>query len=202
MLAAVVASLVLALIFLFGHLISTSLSRRYVEDVIHSGQEEASHLADQLGEEAASQLEVSSKRREELVLTLAGLPQRRIIESIEVRDSSGEVIFTSDFNSAETLPEELVSSLELRGRLPGQNVIENETSYSVSSPLGGVGEVVLNFSKRRMAARVMQLRRELLQQTAVIASLTFRESLRRKALIGAVLLTLVFLTLMIIFAAA
>jgi signal transduction histidine kinase len=143
-----------------------------VEDLVSSGRAEAERIAEQLGEDGLSELQVTRRRREELVLTLAGLPQRRIIESIEVTDANGEVVFTSDFRANEALPEELAAPLELTGQLDDRGVRETETSYQVTAPLGEVGEVVLNISKRRLAGRVMELRRELLGQTVAVGVLT------------------------------
>jgi uncharacterized SAM-binding protein YcdF (DUF218 family) len=47
--AGVFLVLILGIIFLFGHLISGSLSRRYLEDVLAGGREEARRIAAQLG---------------------------------------------------------------------------------------------------------------------------------------------------------
>ena len=46
--AALFAVLVVAIILVFGHLVSQSLSRRYLEDLLISGREEAQRVADEL----------------------------------------------------------------------------------------------------------------------------------------------------------
>jgi len=164
--------MVLGIILLFGHLISQSLSRQYIHDVLVAGREDAERIAEHLEPQGEGQLQVASTRREELVRTLAGLAQRRILESVEVTDASGEVVFTSDFRSQEALPKEMVSHLELSGEMSGQGVRETETTYQISAPIGEVGQVVLNVSKGRLASRAVRLRQELLQQTVAVAALT------------------------------
>ena len=49
MVTAVFVIAVLAIIFLFGHLIARSLSKRYLEDVLIAGKEEAHQLAKDMG---------------------------------------------------------------------------------------------------------------------------------------------------------
>jgi signal transduction histidine kinase len=169
---AMFAVLVLATIFLFGHLLSRSLSRRYLQDALISGREQAQTVADALGGSGTRELQVVERRREELVRTLAGLPQRRILESIEVTNRDGEVVFTSNFSSTEAVPEELASHLEVSGGLSDQDVGETEQAYRISVPLGEVGEVVVKLSKGKLAERAAYLRRELMQQTLVVAGVT------------------------------
>ncbi len=166
------AFLMLGIILLFGHLLSRSLSRRYLEDALISGREQAEAVAEVLGGQDVQELQVVERRRDTLVRTLAGLPQRQLLESIEVTNCDGDIVFTSSFSSVEEVPEEVASHLELRGRLSDQDVGETQTSYRITVPLGEVGEVVVNVSKGRLAERVTRLRQELLQQTLVVACVT------------------------------
>ena len=169
---AVFAILVLGIIFLFGHLISRSLSRRYLQDMLISGREEAERIADELRGDGGVDLEVVSKRREALLRTLAGAAQKQVWESIEAVDREGNVVFTLNLQSTEELPEALAADLEIDGTLTDQHVQETESSYQITVPLGEVGEVVLNVSKGRIAERIVHLRRELLAQTITAAVLT------------------------------
>jgi len=167
------AVLVLGIIFLFGHLIASSLSRRYLEDVLLTGRQDAERLADQLKTEGGTDLlQVMSKRQEALVRTLGGLAQKKVIESVEVTDANGKVVLRSYLNSTEDIPPDMVPELELRGELPDADVREIEHSYKIHVPAGQVGEVVLNLSKVKLAERVRQLRSELLHQTVTVAVLT------------------------------
>jgi len=171
--ASAFAVLVIGIIFLFGHLISSSLSRRYLEDVLLTGRDDAERLADQLKSDGSTDiLQVMSKRQEALVRTLGGLAQKKILESVEVTDSKGNVVFTSIMQSTEDIPPDMVPELELRGELPDADVRQTEHSYQIAVPAGEVGEVVLNLSKVKLAERVQQLRSGLLRQTVTVAVLT------------------------------
>ncbi len=170
--AGVFLVLILGIIFLFGHLISGSLSRRYLEDVLAGGREEARRIAAELGGADVKELDVIETRREVLSRTLEGDPERRIWKSIEVTDSDGMVIFSSLSQSTEEIPEDLVSDLQLRGALSDEAVVETENPYRISVPLGEVGNVVLNVNRAEVAERVSDLRGDLLSQTITIAILT------------------------------
>lgn len=170
--AGVLLLLVLGIIFLFGHLIAGSLSRRYLEDVLAGGRDEARRIAEELGGADATELDVIERRREVLTRTLEGDPERRIWESIEVTDSGGNVVFSSKLQSREEIPEELASDLKVQGALSDQDVTETETPYRITVPIGEVGKVVLNVDRRQVATRVSKLRTELLTQTITIAALT------------------------------
>jgi signal transduction histidine kinase len=170
--AGVFLVLILGIIFLFGHLISGSLSRRYLEDVLAGGRDEAERIAAQLGGSELTELDVLETRREVLARTLEGDPERRIWQSIEVTDSAGDVVFTYRSQSAEEIPEALAEDLQIRGTLSDEQVIETENPYRITVPLGEVGSVVLDVNRAEVAERVARLRGDLLTQTAVIASLT------------------------------
>lgn len=171
--SAVFLVLVLGIILLFGHLISRSLSRRYIEDVLISGREDARRIADELGEQVAEDLQVLERRREQIYRSFEGIPRRRIYESIVVTDREGKVVWRSEFKSLEDLPETVHGDLEMGGSQPGEEITETETPYRIMVPLGDdVGEVVLNVSRARVNERVGRLQRELLSQTIAVAVLT------------------------------
>ncbi len=170
--AGIFLSLVLGIIFLFGHLIAGSLSRRYLEDVLAGGREEAQRIADELGGAEIKELDVVETRQEVLRRTLEGDPVRRIWQSIEVTDSDGKIVFSSESQSTEEIPEALANDLQIQGTLSDENVIETENPYRISVPLGEVGAVVLNVDRSEVAERVADLRGDLLSQTIGIAVLT------------------------------
>jgi signal transduction histidine kinase len=170
---ALFAVLVLAIILLFGHLIAQSLSRRYLEDVLITGREEAERIAKELGgENPAEFFEVVERRREILRRTLEGLPQREVFETVEVRDKNGELRYVSRFQATADLPDEPATQLELGADISDQHVTETENSYQLAVPLGEVGEVVVSVSKARVAERISRLRSELLSRTIAAAALT------------------------------
>ncbi|MEJ2581017.1 MAG: histidine kinase dimerization/phospho-acceptor domain-containing protein, partial [Acidobacteriota bacterium] len=162
----------IGIIFLFGHLIAGSLSRRYLEDVLAGGREEAERIAAELGRAEAETLDVVETRREILTRTLEGDPERRIWKSIEVTDVEGKVVFSSRSQSTEEIPEALASDLQIQGTLSDENVIETENPYRITVPLGEVGAVILNVDRSEVAERVADLRGDLLGQTVRIAALT------------------------------
>jgi signal transduction histidine kinase len=170
--AAIFLTLVLGIIFLFGHLIAGSLSRRYLEDVLAGGREEARRIAAELGGAEVKQLDVVETRREVLTRTLEGDPERRIWQSIEVTDSEGKVVYSSRSQSTEEIPEGLATDLQLRGGQLDENVVETENPYRISVPLGDVGNVVLNVDRAEVAERVADLRGDLVSQTVSIAVTT------------------------------
>jgi signal transduction histidine kinase len=164
--------LVLGIIFLFGHLIAGSLSRRYLEDVLAGGRAEAQRIAAELGGAEVKELDVVETRREVLTRTLEGDPERRIWQSIEVTDSEGKVVYSSRRESTEEIPEALANDLQFQGMLSDEGVVETENPYRISVPLGEVGSVVLNVDRAEVAERVSDLRGDLLAQTIGIAVLT------------------------------
>ena len=170
---AVFLVLVIGIIFLFGHLISQSLSRRYIEDMLVGGREDARRIADELEGGGIQDLQVLEQRREHLFRSFEGIPRRRVYESIVVTDREGKIVWRSEFNSMEDLPDDLRNNLEIGGELPDEETTETETPYRIMVPLGDdVGEVVLNVSRARVNQRVGLLQRELLTQTIAAAVLT------------------------------
>ena len=170
---AVFLLLVLGIIFLFGHLISRSLSRRYLEDLLVGGREDARRIADQLEDSDIQDLQVLEQRREHLFRSLEGIPRRRVYESIVVTDIEGLIVFQSEFKSMEDLPDVLNDDLEMGGGPPDEETTETETPYRIMVPLGDdVGEIVLNVSRARVNERMGRLQRELLTQTVSVAVLT------------------------------
>ena len=167
--AGVFLMLVIGIIFLFGHLLAGSLSKRYLEDVLAGGRAEAKRIAAELGGAEVKELDVVETRREVLTRTLEGDPERRIWQSIEVTDSDGKVVYSSRSESTEEIPEALANDLQIQGMLSDENVIETENPYRISVPLGDVGSVVLNVDQAEVAERVSGLRGDLLGQTIGIA---------------------------------
>ncbi|RLE25720.1 MAG: hypothetical protein DRJ65_07095 [Acidobacteria bacterium] len=170
----VFAVLVLAIIFVFGHLIAGSLSQRYLEDLLLSSRHDAERIAEQLGdgEALAVDLEGISHTREDLYKTLDGVAQRRMVEFVEVFDKDGNVVFTSEFTSTEDIPQADVDHLEIKGGVSDRQVTEVENPFRIAVPIGEVGEVVMHLSRNELSGRVSNLRRELLTSTIVAAGLT------------------------------
>ena len=171
---ALFAILVIGIIFLFGHLIARSLSKRYLEDQLIAGRAEAERLAGEMQVAGAVDLyDVLEKRREVLERSVAGLAQKLVFSNITVTDKDGNVIYTADVQSREKVPEELTGQpLEVPSPLPDKDIHETERTYRIPAPIGEVGSVVLSVSKGRLAERVVRLRRQLLRQTLTVAVVT------------------------------
>lgn len=170
---AVFLLLVIGIIFLFGHLISRSLSRRYIEDLLIGGREDAKRIADELENGGLQDLQVLERRREQLFRGFEGIPRRRVYESIVVTDREGRIVWQSDFKSLEDLPDVIQNDLEMGADFPDEEITETETPYRIMVPLGDdIGEVVLNVSRARVNQRVGRLQSELLSQTIAVAVLT------------------------------
>ncbi|NOZ79250.1 MAG: GHKL domain-containing protein [Acidobacteria bacterium] len=172
--AGVFALAVVAIILLFGHLISRSLSKRYLEDVLVAGREDARQLAKEMSKSGGANVyDVIEKNREVLQQHVVGLAQKLIFQSITVTDKNGKVVYRASFRSQESLPANLVAKeLDVGGNLTDQVVKETQNSYQIPAPIGKVGEVILSVSKGKLAARVVRLRRQLLRQTITVAAAT------------------------------
>jgi signal transduction histidine kinase len=137
------------------------------------GREDAQRIADELEGGDIQDLQVLEQRRERLFRSFEGIPRRRVYESIVVTDREGKIVWRSEFNSMEDLPDDLRDDLEIGGELPHEEIVDTETPYRIMVPLGDdVGEVVLNVSRARVNQRVGRLQRELLTQTIAAAVLT------------------------------
>jgi hypothetical protein len=146
------AVLVIAIILAFGNLIASSLSRRYMEDMLVSGRMEAERVASELSGEGVTDLHGVSRRREQVFRTLEGVAQRRVIESIEVLDTEGRVVFTYESASTERVPEGAVPEFNIGPNLGDSGWQETENSFQIAVPVGEVGEIVLNLSKTELGA--------------------------------------------------
>ncbi len=169
------AVLVLAIIVLFGHFMAGTLSRRYLSDLLISGRDDARRLADDIASETTTEeLDVVILRREQLIRdALESFDRREVVESIEVTDLDGRVVYQGDVRSLESLPREVSVGLDLPAGLTADGrIVESQETFQIKVPLGDVGEVVLYLSKARVAERVNRLRRELLVQTAGVAGVT------------------------------
>jgi len=168
--------LILGIIFLFGHLMSRSLSRHYLETVLITGKEEAEQLAQEMSNEGGNTValyDVVEKRREVLQKRLAGLARKLVFTSITVTDAKGRIVYQADIHSREMVPEQFVEKdLDVGTGLSDSVVRETENSYQIPAPIGSVGEVVLTVSKGQLADRISKVRQQLLWQTATVAGVT------------------------------
>ncbi len=166
------AVLVAAVVLVFGHLLSRSLSRRYLEDVLISGRETARELAREIGAGGGEDIfQVVEKRRETLLRRGTELAQRQVFEHLKVIDRQGRVVWEATLSARHTPSGAVPESLEIGSGLD-QEVRDSEKRYEFRAPIGTVGEVVLMLNRGVLAERIQRLRRELLAQTLAAAGIT------------------------------
>lgn len=172
--AAVLGAFVLADLALFGWLIFRSLSEREVNRVVLEARTEAEELAERIagrvedtGRDLYTAMATAAETRSYINQVLV---QRDIVETVEVFDSEGHLVFHDRREEAQTPPGE-------RPNLESPDLVANTITrevpyYRVEVPVGSVGTFVIGFSRAEIEQRLAVLRRDLLRQAAVIAVLT------------------------------
>jgi signal transduction histidine kinase len=169
--ASVFAALLVVSFVVFGHLLLDQFSRSYLEDMLVSGRAQAAEVAKQFSGEG-SLYKVIEQRRETLQQISAALQHQDIVESIQVFDDTGHLVWETTTRShgfVGGFPEGNAELL-LPG-IPKEVVEEKPREYTIRVPLKEVGSVVLSLSKPILAERVALLRRRLLINTAVAGGL-------------------------------
>lgn len=188
----VIASVLLGLflvldITLFGWLIFRSLSKREIERVLLETRQEAEGLAERLAGRA--QLEggdlytVTATEREVQTYIDSILKQRKIIQTVEVVDTEGKLVFRGENETDLRLdPDDspLITSGESPNRLEIPRQSERqfplnelpESLYQLNLPIGELGFLQIGISRGVLQQRIGTLRKELVSTTATIATLT------------------------------
>jgi len=164
--AGLFAVLLVASVISFAYLLSEQLSRSYLEDTLLSGKAQAEELARQL-KGSGSLYKVIETRREALAQLSAALARQNIVESVQVFDDRGKLVYqTSTRTEGYTggFPE---GNLELLVPVAPEKVTETTNSYRIRVPLEDIGTVVVGLSKSAMAARIAILRKQLVLHTAL-----------------------------------
>ena len=171
-------------IALFGWLIFRSLSQREIEEVLLQTRLEAETLAEQIAGSTAG-------RGDDLYTALATEAvvdsyidalqrEREYVNSVEVRDREGRLVFT--ITTEARIPrdpglEVPLDSPELApgGELRRQVVREESFSYEVPDiqvPIGDVGTLQIGVDPEALRLRIDSLRRDLTREASVIGALT------------------------------
>lgn len=164
--AAVFAVLLVVSFASFGHLLMEQLSRSYMEDVLLSGREQAEDLARQLKGQG-NLYKVIETKRTALAQISSALSRQQVIDRVQVFDSEGKLVYSSEFRTEGLKGGFPEGSSELLVPSSPERVVESSTSYQIRAPLEDIGTVVVSISKPAMAARIAILRRNLLVQTAM-----------------------------------
>ena len=178
--SAVFGLFVLLDIALFGWLIFRSLSNREIERVLLETRTEAEGLAKQIARRAERQgkdlyTAVATERETQTYIDSV-LREREIVQSVEIRDKNGVLVFQSRARgNVETGPPLEVPPLG-SAELPSSRV-EKKTSAlesgpyvvpDVQVPIGDFGKLQIGISAPALAKRIEVLRGELIQQAAFI----------------------------------
>lgn len=166
--AGVFGALLLAAFALFAHLLLEQFSRSYMEDVLLSGQAQAEELARHFQGSDLPLYKVVETRREALAQVSAALSRQEVVESVQVFDDRGKLVYQTQIRTEGYVGGFPESSLELLLPPPPDQVRETTRSYEISVPVEDLGTVVVTVSKEAMAGRVAILRRRLLGHTALV----------------------------------
>ncbi len=169
--ASVFAALLVISFVVLGRLLLDQFSRSYIEDVLVSGKESANELAKQISGEGPL-YKVVEQRRETLQRISAALMHQDIVDSVQVFDDLGRIVYETTTRSRGFVGgfPEGNAELLLPG-VPKEVVEEKPREYTIRVPLRDLGSVVLTLSKPVLAERVALLRRRLLINTAAAGGL-------------------------------
>jgi signal transduction histidine kinase len=165
-------------IALFGWLIFRSLSQREIERVLLETRHQAEGLAAEIADRADRQGEdlytAVALERETKTYLDSVLQHRDIVQTIEIRDRDGQVVFRG--RSEATIPTQPGANLRLEAReLPPQlerRTTERQSTYDLAVPIGDVGTLHIGISQQELAKRIGVLRGELIRQASAIALVT------------------------------
>ena len=173
---------------LFGWLIFRSLSQREVQRVLLETRQEAEGLAQQLAgralEEGEDLYSVTTTEREVQTYIDSILKQRKFVQTVEVVDSEGQVVFRGsgeatfelepvDFSTIETgeVPSRIeVRPFERQSTFPVDESVES--LHDLNLPIGELGFLRIGISQGELQRSIDTLRADLIQTTGLIAGLT------------------------------
>ena len=182
-----VTTLLLGLFVLFdlgllGWFIFRSLSQREVERVLLETREEAENLADRLAQrvgERGDDLFTVMTVEEELQTYIDDvLSQREIVQTVEIHDSEGRLVFrgltTAGLVEDPTLVSDAIDSRELPPEVNTQTITREDEfeTRDLRVPIGEFGVVRIGLSEEALGRRINTLREDLIRQVAFIGAFT------------------------------
>lgn len=181
--AAVFALLFVVAFGLFAQLTISQLSRSYLEDVLLTGRAQAEELAKQFRGEG-SLYQVVEKKKEALQRVSLSLARKEVIESVEVYDERGRLVWRTTTRS-EGVPGGFPEPGSEFVPLPhGEHVMESQTSYQIRVPVEELATVVVSISKPALEQRIALLRHRLVVRTALAGGATLTMMVLAFAFIG------------------
>ncbi len=169
--AAVFALLFVVAFGLFAQLTISQLSRSYVEDVLLTGRAQAEELAKQFRGDGPL-YQVVEKKKEALQRVSLSLARKEVIESVEVYDERGRLVWRTTTRSEGVpggFPE---AGSEFVPLPPAEHVMESQTSYQIRVPVEEIATVVVSISKPALEQRIALLRHKLVVRTALAGGAT------------------------------
>lgn len=164
---------------LLGWFSFRSLSQREVERVLLETRAEAENLAERLSKgvdqaEGEDLYTVVAIEREMQTYIDSILSKREIVQTVEIRDKEGVLVFESRAEAKIPLEHHGPPRLETREIPPHveQKAVTREETYDLAVPIGEVGFVHIGISESELGKRIGVLREELLRQTLVIGAVT------------------------------
>lgn len=174
--AAALGVFVLLDLGLFGWLIFRTLSQREIERVLFETRQEAENLATRIEDATAAGdgdlLQAVARERETRTYIDSILRRRDVVQTLEVRDRSGQVVFRGV--SEATLPVggvEAPPSRELEPQVERRSV-ESQSTYDLDVPIGELGILHIGINRGELEKRIAVLRHDLVLRTSVLAGLT------------------------------
>lgn len=165
--------LLAAAFWLFATLLVEQLSRHYLEDVLLSGRAQAQEIAKEVqGEE--SLYHVVERRRAKLDKITEVLARQEVVESVQVYDDRGKLVYQSTVNTDKLTGGFPESNPELWMPPTKDNVVEEtQNEYQIRTPLADIGTVVVRIPKEAMATRIEELRSRLQWRAGMAGGVMF-----------------------------
>jgi signal transduction histidine kinase len=163
-------------IALFGWLIERSLSERELEKILLETRSEAQDLAQVIAgraqEEGKDLYTAIALERETQTYIDSVLRQRDIVQTVEIRDRSGVLVFRS--RSEASMPEPAPPSDPSRELAPQveKKSFETLSNYDVAVPISDLGMLHIGISRSELEHRIEQLQADLTQQVSLVGGVT------------------------------
>ncbi len=165
---------------LFGWLIFRSLSQREIEQVLFETRQEAEDIAGRIANRASTEgadlYTVIAVERDTRTYISSVLRQRGIVSSVKVFDKDGTLVYEATGELKKPVDGGPVVDLDRPREFPGEIHTDEETvkssKYQVEEPIGKFGVVRIGISEEDLQARIGELRRDLIGQTATLGVVT------------------------------
>lgn len=169
--ATIFVVLLAASFWLFATLLAEQLSRSYLEDVLLSGRAHAEQIA-RTAEGGESVYQVVEQRRESLDKLSDALARQRVVESVQVYDKDGKLVYQTVTNIDGLKGGFAEQGTDLLLPTSKEDVVETKNEYQIRTPLSDIGTVVVRIPKEALGTRIEELRRRLLLRAGAAGGVT------------------------------